>query len=143
MIPAPPTPPPAPPVAGALRFTIQHVHGRPAFALAGERIVARGVVVPFVAGQKVVVRFYRNGRKVEVRQVSVLPVGNGAGQFHIGYTSAGPGLVSVRGEHAGSPGMGAFRATSKSVRFVSAELPAGGRGPAVRVLQSELNGLHY
>ncbi len=143
MIPAPPTPPPAAPVAGALQFTIQHAHGRPAFALAGERVVARGVVIPFVAGQKVVVRFYRNGRKVAVKEVSVLPVGNGAGQFHIGYVSARPGLVSVRGEHAATPELGAFTAISKNVRFVSAELPAGGRGPAVRLLQSELKGLHY
>lgn len=143
MIPAPPTPPPVAPIAGRLELTIQHAHGHPAFALAGERIVARGVVVPFVAGQKVVVRFYRNGRKVEVRQVSVQAVGNGAGQFHIGYTSARPGVVSVRGEHAVSPEQSAFTATAPNVRFVGAELSAGGRGPAVRLLQSELNGLHY
>ncbi len=143
MIPAPPTPPPAPPVGGRLAITIQHAHGRPAFALAGERIVARGVVIPYVAGQKVTVGFYRNGRKVEVKQVSVLPVGNGAGQFHIGYASAKTGLVSVRGEHAPSPEMTAFSATSPSVRFVNPELSAGQRGPAVRLLQSELYHLHY
>jgi peptidoglycan hydrolase-like protein with peptidoglycan-binding domain len=142
-----PTPTPAPaqvaPVSGHLALSIQHAHGRPAFALAGERVVTRGVVVPFVAGQKVVVRFYRNGRKVQVKQVSVLPVGNGAGQFHVGYTSAKPGVVSVRAAHAASPQMGAFTATSANVRFVSAELAPGGGGPAVRLLQSELNGLHY
>jgi L,D-transpeptidase catalytic domain/Putative peptidoglycan binding domain len=143
MLPAPPIPPAAAPVGGRLELTIQHAHGRPAFALAGERVVARGVVVPFVAGQKVVVRFYRNGRKVQARRVSVLAVGNGAGQFHVGYSSALPGLVSVRGEHAASPRMGAFKARAPNVRFLSAELPARGRGPAVRLLQSELNGLHY
>jgi lipoprotein-anchoring transpeptidase ErfK/SrfK len=148
MIPAPPPPPaPAPPaapvVSGTLKLTIQHAHGSPAFALAGERVVARGVVIPYVAGQKVVVRFYRNGKKMQVKQVSVLPVGNGAGQFHIGYTSATPGLVKVAGEHEASPQMAAFTATAKNVRYVSAELPAGGQGPAVRLLQSELYGLHY
>jgi peptidoglycan hydrolase-like protein with peptidoglycan-binding domain len=151
MIPAPPpsptppspTPPAVAPVNGQLKFTIQHAHGSPAFALAGERMVARGVVIPYVAGQKVVVRFFRNGRKVQVKQVSVSAVGNGAGQFHVGYTSAKPGLVSIKGEHAPSPQMNAFTATAPNVRYVSAELTAGERGPAVRLLQSELNGLHY
>jgi peptidoglycan hydrolase-like protein with peptidoglycan-binding domain len=146
MIPAPPptpAPPTAAPVNGRLELVVQHAHGRPAFALAGERIVARGVVIPYVAGQKVVVRFYRNGHKVGVKQVSVLPVGNGAGQFHIGYTSAKPGLVAIKGEHEASPQLSAFTATAPSVRYVSAELAPGGRGPAVRLLQSELNGLHY
>jgi peptidoglycan hydrolase-like protein with peptidoglycan-binding domain len=146
MIPAPPpvpAPPAAAPVNGRLELIVQHAHGRPPFALAGERVVARGVVIPYVAGQKVVVRFYRNGRKVQVKQVSVLPVGNGAGQFHICYTSAQPGLVKIRGAHAASPEMNAFTASAPNVRYVSAELAPGERGPAVKLLQSELNGLHY
>jgi lipoprotein-anchoring transpeptidase ErfK/SrfK len=126
-----------------MRLVAQHVHGNPAFALAGERIVVRGVVVPYVPGQKISVRFSRNGRKVAERAVSVLAIGNGAGQFHIGYSSAHAGLVSVLAEHAATTQMAPFSAQPLRVRIVPAVLNAGARGPAVRLLQSELNALHY
>ena len=43
--------------------------------------------MPYVGGQTVKVSFYRDGSKVEVKTVSVLAVGNGAGQFHLGFSS--------------------------------------------------------
>jgi lipoprotein-anchoring transpeptidase ErfK/SrfK len=150
-VPAAPAPPPAPPapaappapVGGSLALSLQRVHGRSPFALIGERVVIRGVVVPYVAGQTVAVGFYRGGRRVGGKTVSVLPVGNGAGQFHIGYSSPRAGLLQVRAEHAASPQMAAFAAPPRDVRVLNANLGAGASGAAVRMLQSELYALRF
>ena len=145
--PAPvPTPPPAPAPGvppGKITLTVQHAFGSPPFVIVGGRLVIRGVVIPYVAGQMVKVTFYRDGRKIEAKTVSVLPVGNGAGQFHLGYRSSSAGLVQARAAHYATPQQGAFTARSKSVGFVSADLGPGAQGPSVRLLQSELNALHY
>jgi hypothetical protein len=145
-LPAAPAPAPAPATAvvpGKISLVVQHAYGNPPFVIAGGRMVVRGIVVPYVAGQTVKVSFYRDGRKVEVKTVSVLPVGNGAGQFHLGYSSASAGVVQARAAHYATPQQGAFSVRSKSVSFVSADLGPGAEGPSVRLLQSELNALHY
>jgi len=141
--PPPPPPPPPPPVAGKIKLVLQHVGGSPPFALLHQRIVVRGIVTPYVGGQTVKVSFYRDGHKVQVKAVSVLAIGNGAGQFHIGYASGFPGLVQARVAHYKTAQQGAFSSRSPGVQFVTPTLGPGGRGPSVRLLQSELNGLHY
>jgi peptidoglycan hydrolase-like protein with peptidoglycan-binding domain len=147
--PTPPTPsapaPPAPaaPAAGQIKLVIQHAFGKPAFVVAGSRMVVRGIVIPYVGGQKVKVSFYRDGRKVEVKTVSVLPLGNGAGQFHIGYSSSNEGLVTVHAAHYATPQQAAFDGRSENVRFASPDLSGGDSGPSVRLLQSELNAMHF
>jgi peptidoglycan hydrolase-like protein with peptidoglycan-binding domain len=143
--PTTPTPPsmPVAPANGSLRLVIQHAHGSPAFALLGERIVVRGILVPYVAGQKVMLSIYRKGRRVLSRRLGVSDVGNGAGQFHFAFASPHTGLVSVRAEHEATPQLGAFAARQVSVRYESSTLGLGARGSAVRVLQSELSSLRY
>ncbi len=56
----PPLPAPAGRTAaqGSMRLVIQHAHGHPAFAMLGERVVVRGIVVPYVAGQRVRLSIY-------------------------------------------------------------------------------------
>ncbi len=84
-VPAPPATAPAPPaaaVAGKVKLVLQKLGGKPHFAITSAPIVVRGVVIPYVAGQTMKVSFYRDGRKIGVKQVSVLALGNGAGQFH-------------------------------------------------------------
>ncbi|MFI4990362.1 MAG: L,D-transpeptidase family protein [Solirubrobacterales bacterium] len=142
--PAPTPPPPTPaPVAGKIQLVIQHAFGKPPFVVAGSRMVVRGIVIPYVAEQKVKVSFYKDGRKVEVRTVSVLPLGNGAGQFHIGYASSREGLVKVAAVHYATAQQAAFVGRSENVRFASPDLSGGDRGPSVRLLQSELNAMHF
>jgi hypothetical protein len=141
--PVPTPPPPAAPVAGQIKLVIQHAFGKPAFVVAGSRMVVRGIVIPYVGGQKVKVSFYRDGRKVEVKTVSVLPIGNGAGQFHIGYASSSEGLVTVRAAHYATAQQAAFAGRSENVRFASPDLSGGDSGPSVRLLQSELNAMHF
>jgi peptidoglycan hydrolase-like protein with peptidoglycan-binding domain len=141
---APPPPPPAPaPVAGHVKLVLQHVGGSPTFATLGQRVVVRGIVTPYVGGQKVKVSFYRDARKVQVKSVSVSAIGNGAGQFHVNYVSGFPGLVQARAVHYATPQQGAFAGRSPGVRYVTPNFGPGGQGPSVRLLQSELNVLHY
>jgi peptidoglycan hydrolase-like protein with peptidoglycan-binding domain len=143
-----PTPAPAPapapqPAAGRIALVLQKVGGSPPFALVGGRIVVRGIVTPYVGGQTVSVSFYREGRKVADKAVSVQAVGNGEGQFHVDYLGASPGLVEARAAHPATPQQVAFSGRSPRVRFVQANLGPGARGQSVRLLQSELDVLHF
>jgi len=137
-------PPPAPgPVAGSVRLTLERVGGNPAFALDGRRIIVRGVVTPYVAGQTVKVSVYRGGRKVAVDVVGVRALGNGSGQIRVNFTSHYGGVVQARVVHYATPQQAAFSARSPTVHFVTPDLGVGARGQSVRLLQSELNALHY
>ena len=151
-VPSPPAPTPAPaipapastpdPVAGQLKLALVKVGGSPPFALVGGRIVVRGLVTPYVAGQTVKVSFYLEGRKVGVKTVSVL-AGRGVGQFQLGFSSRDAGLLQARAAHYATPQQDAFSGSAPGVRFVNTNLGLGARGQSVRLLQSELDVLHY
>ncbi|MBA3808506.1 MAG: L,D-transpeptidase family protein [Solirubrobacterales bacterium] len=142
--PAPvPVPTPAAAAGGHIKLVLQKVGGKPLFAIVGQRVVVRGIVTPYVSGQTVKVSFYREGRKVHVKRVSVLAMGNGVGQFHIGFTSADAGLLQARAAHYATAEQVAFSARAQSVQFVNTNLGLGAKGKSVRLLQSELNALHY
>ncbi len=143
MVAAPPPPAPPSPVAGHMTLATQRLRGRPPFLLTGERLVVRGTVSPFAAGQTVTVRFEEDGRRVATSRVSVLPASNGTGRFRLGYDPREPGLVQVTAAHAASPQLSAFTAQTRSVRYVHPDMSEGARGPGVWVLQSALRALHY
>jgi L,D-transpeptidase catalytic domain len=142
-----PVPAPSPPAGasapGQIKLVVQRAFGKPPFVVAGGSLVVRGIVIPYVGGQKVKVSFYREGRKVEVRTVSVLAIGNGAGQFHIGYPSGNAGILQARAVHYATPEQQAFAGKSEQVHVASPDLSPGASGPSVRLLQSELNALHF
>ncbi len=144
----PPSPPPAPtttsaPLAGRMTLATPRGGGSPTFLLTGERLVVSGVVRPFVAGQRVTVRFERDGRGVATSTVNVLPGPGGSGRFRLGYASPRPGLVQVSATHAATVQMGEFRARPVDVRVVAPDMSEGARGPGVWLLQSRLSALHY
>ncbi|HEV2924796.1 MAG TPA: L,D-transpeptidase family protein [Solirubrobacteraceae bacterium] len=141
--PAAPTPPAGTPVAGHMKLELQKVGGLPLFALMGKRIVLRGVVTPYVSGQTVKVSFYREARKIDARIVTVLPMRNGSGQFRISFASRDAGLVQARAAHYATSQQAEFTARSPRFRFVWPNLGPGSQGQSVRLLQSELNALHY
>jgi peptidoglycan hydrolase-like protein with peptidoglycan-binding domain len=134
------TPVPAP---GQLKLTLQRVGGTPLFALVGRRIVVRGVVTPYVANQSVSVAFYVDGQRMGTKLVSVLGGSGGVGRFEVGFTSNYAGLLQVRVAHAATAEQSAFSAGLDGVRYVHADLGLGAQGQSVRLLQSELNALHY
>jgi peptidoglycan hydrolase-like protein with peptidoglycan-binding domain len=145
-VPATPVSAPTPttaPAAGRVKLELQRVGGSPPFALAGGRIVVRGIVTPYVAAQTVRVSFSLDGRRVGAESMSVLPGRGGAGRFQVGFSSRTAGLLQARVAHAATPQQGAFAAAAPSVRFVNANLGLGAKGQSVRLLQSELDVLHY
>lgn len=129
--------------AGSMRLTLQRVHGHPAAAVLGERFVVRGVVTPYVAGQRIALSVYRNGRRVLARRVGLSVLRGGAGQFHFSYGPPHSGLVQVRAEHLATPQLAAFAAKPVSVRYERSQLSLGAGGTAVWILQRELAALHY
>jgi L,D-transpeptidase catalytic domain len=139
----PPAPPSTAPVVVHMTLATQRLRGRPPFLLTGERLVVRGTVSSFAAGQSVTVRFEEDGRTVRTSRVGVLPASNGTGRFRLGYAPRRPGLVQVTAVHAASPQLSALRAQTRSVRYVSPDMGEGARGPGVWVLQSALSALHY
>jgi hypothetical protein len=144
--PAPePAPAPAPPPApGTLALTLEKVGGRNAAVLAGSRFRVRGTVTPFVAGQQVVVRFYRGERKLASRKVAVNPVAGGArGQFVLGFASKRPGRIVVRASHRATPEQGTMVAKGQGVDVLPLRAAPGSRGLAVRLLQRRLGALGY
>ena len=149
LVPAPPPPPAVTaPAPGQVDLALQNLGGSPPFALVGGRIVVRGVVTPYVAGQTVQVSFYLEGRKVGVETVGVLAgrssIGRGGvGRFRVGFSSRQAGLLRARVAHYATPQQGAFSSSAPGVRFVNANLGLGARGQSVRLLQSELDVLHY
>ncbi len=140
--PVPTTPAPAP-AAGKLRLVLQKVGGDPLFALAGHRVVVRGVVIPYAAGQTVKVSFYLQGRKIGVENAAVRQMPNGAGQFHVGITSHSSGELQVRATHYATAQQVAFTARPAAVKIVNPGVGPGSSGLSVKVLQEELNNLRY
>jgi peptidoglycan hydrolase-like protein with peptidoglycan-binding domain len=134
---------PAPKASGRMRLALEHVGGKPLFALVGHRIEVRGSVTPFVGGQRVKLSFYRGGRKVLVKTAAVHGVGDGTGRFRVFYTSRSTGLVQARAAHYATPQQALFSARSRKVWFVTGNATPGSRGRSVRLLQSELSALHY
>ena len=143
-VPAPVVPAvPGAPAAGSMKLALAHVGGSSPFALIGGRIAVRGSVSPYVAGQTVKLSIYRQGRKVAVKVLSVLPAAGGAGSFSLNFSSAYSGSVDIRAAHYANALQGAFSARAPIVRFVAPNLGPGASGQSVRLLQSELNVLHY
>jgi len=141
--PAAPAAPASTPVVGALALALEKVGGNPTFALVGRRIVVRGTITPYVAGQTVAVSFYLDGRRVALDAASVLPAAHGRGQFRVDFSSRYAGLLQVRAAHAATAQQDAFDASAPSVHVVHPDLGLGARGQSVRLLQSELGALHY
>jgi peptidoglycan hydrolase-like protein with peptidoglycan-binding domain len=141
--PAPSTTPAPAAASGQVKLTFERVGGSPLFALVGRRIVVRGVVTPYVADQSVSVGFYVDGHQMGTKTVSVLAGSGGAGRFAVGFKSNYAGLLQVRVAHAATVEQSGFSARLGGVRYVHADLGLGAQDESVRLLQSELNALHY
>jgi hypothetical protein len=131
------------PAPGQVKLAWRRVGGSPPFALVGRRVVLRGVVMPYVAGQTVTVSFHLDRRQVGAALVAVRPAAGGAGRFDVSFTSHYAGPLEARAAHLATASQAAFGARSQTVRYVHPNLGPGSRGQSVRLLQSELDVLHY
>jgi lipoprotein-anchoring transpeptidase ErfK/SrfK len=140
------TPPAAPaPAPGAISITLDRTHhvGHDDVALRGDKVRIRGTVAPYVAGQKVVVRLYRAGRRVASKTARVQPAAGGAkGSFAVSLKPPA-GRLTVRASHSATSAQAAMAAKPRRLLVVTPHAGLGSRGPVVRVLQRRLAGLHY
>jgi L,D-transpeptidase catalytic domain/Putative peptidoglycan binding domain len=147
VVPTPtPTPVPTPPPAkGKITLTAQGTFNKPhAAVLKGHSFTVRGVLRPYVAGERVVLRVYRNGHKLEAKQLTPLPVpGNAAGVFTLKVRGTKAGRLAIKATHAASPLLATVRSRTLRVQVVSPSVAPGERGPAVTLLQQMLARLHY
>lgn len=140
----PTTTPPAPvPAKGTLSVTLEKVNGKSAAILAGDRFRVRGTVKPYVAGQKVTVRFYRGEKKIAAKAVTVLSSKGGNGYFVLGYKAKKAGHITVRASHRATPELATLKAKGRGVDVLPLRAAPGSKGLAVRVLQTKLKALGY
>jgi lipoprotein-anchoring transpeptidase ErfK/SrfK len=139
-----PTPTPAPvPAKGTLGLTLEKVNGRSASILAGDRFRIRGLVKPYVAGQSVVVRFYRGEKKLGSKKVAVKAGGGGTGMFVLGYRAGKAGHITVRASHRATAALATLVAKGRGVDVLPLRASPGSKGLAVRALQAKLKSLGY
>jgi peptidoglycan hydrolase-like protein with peptidoglycan-binding domain len=147
VVPTPtPTPVPTPaPAKGKLTLSATGTFNKPhAAVLKGHSFIVRGVLRPYVAGEKVVMRVYRNGRKVQAKKLTPKPVaGNGAGVVTLRVRGSRMSRLAIKATHEASPLLATVRSKALHVRVVSPSVVPGERGPAVTLLQTMLGRLHY
>src|SRR5208283_1806078 len=86
-----------------------------------------GRVRPYVPDLHITVRFSVDGRRVAAQTVAVQNLGNGTGQFRLGFTSRHSGVLVATAQ----------------IRVIDPNLGFGSSGPSVRALQQGLSALHY
>jgi hypothetical protein len=142
----PPPPPPAPPATGTISVKPLDTYrdGPRHVVVAGRAWRVSGVVRPYVAGQTVTVRVYRDGHRIKQQREQLAPTPDGsAGTFRTIVPRGRSGAYTVKVSHARTPELDTLRARTVRVLVVSGNLPAGSRGAAVRLLQRGLARLHY
>ena len=99
---------------------------------------------PWVEGQTATVRFYRHGRRIAAVPVTFQPSPTGkSGMAVVPFASKLPARVEVRASHLATPALGTLVAKPVRVNVVALQARPGARGPAVRLLQSQLAALGY
>jgi lipoprotein-anchoring transpeptidase ErfK/SrfK len=132
------------PASGTLGLTLEKVNGRSAAILAGDRFRIRGAVKPYIAGQSVVVRFYRGEKKIASKKVTVQASGDpSAGMFVLGYRAGKAGHITVRASHRATAELATIVAKGRGVDVLPLRARPGSKGLAVRVLQAKLKSLGY
>lgn len=126
-----------------MTVVVDHV-GRFATTLVGKHIRVRGDVAPYVEGQEVVVRFYRDGRKILARRAKVKPGASGTtGHFKVPFTTKLSGRVTIRVTKPATATQVQIKAPAQRVLVLPDHVGVGARGDAVRLLQRALKGLGY
>jgi L,D-transpeptidase catalytic domain len=139
--PPPPAPPPAPPPVPQIAMVAKDVlrAGGESIVLRGKRLRLRGAMTPAVAGHKVDLTVFRDGKRQRRLRAAVRPDGT----FARNVRAWRAGRLSVVPTYAATPELGAARGPKVSVAVVAPRLAAGDGGTLVRLLQRGLRKLRY
>jgi lipoprotein-anchoring transpeptidase ErfK/SrfK len=110
--------------------------------LVRSRVRVRGTLQPYVAGQKVVVRFYRGSRKLRAVEVKVRRDGK-VGRFTVGYAPRRTGRIVVRAVHRETDELASIRAKGIGVDVLPRRVGPGSNPTVIRLLQRKLDRLGY
>jgi hypothetical protein len=111
------------PPDAALKIKVGHLRGGKA-PIYGT-VPVTGSISPFVPGQKVVVTFYLDGRRLLSRQVAVQKGRGGAGAFRASIVVREDGKYAAAAKHVATPELGAAATVRKSWRVGFPALHAG------------------
>src|SRR4051812_25700825 len=147
-VPTTPTTPvpvePAPPATATLSIALERINGANKTALAGDRVVVRGTLDPYVEGQKAHVRLYHGGRRLQGRPVKIRAGRSGRkGTFVLNFTTKAVGRLTVRATHDATPQLAKAVAQPRSFDVLPRRVGAGSRSRAIRALQQRLRRLGY
>src|SRR4029079_19402078 len=141
-----PTPTPAPkPAKGTVTLKAQQTlrDGKSRVAITGRAWRVRGTVRPFVAGQRMQVRFTLGGKAVKTRRVPLQPGPAGTGTFLVSFTGRNPGRVAVVATPRRTKLLDRLRSRAVRIRVLDPQAAPGATGAVVRLLQHGLSRLHY
>jgi hypothetical protein len=133
---------PSPPAASA-SLSLQRVfrvHGE-TVTVPGRWFQVDGSVRPYVAGQSVTLKAFRNGHQFKTATVSIRPH-RAAGSFSWHLGAKHPGHVTVIAEHAANSEQGGFSARA-GVTALSERVSFGSTGRFVQLIQQRLRALHF
>ncbi len=131
--------PPAAHVSISLRYGFTLNHG--IVTVPGRGLNVRGVVSPYVPGQKVTVKAYLHGKVMKVSTLNVVPV-HGSGLFVETLSSRDPGAVTVTVYHHTTHTMGGFFA-ARRYSVLDTNVGFGATGRFVELIQQRLAALHF
>jgi L,D-transpeptidase catalytic domain len=146
-LPTPPTDTPAPqqqPPGGRLSIALASGIGDSGkrFVGKGQRILVRGRVRPYVAGERYTVELFRKGRKIADHSVEATQDGS-SGKFTVAFKVRGAGSYRLKARHDASANQGAIRATARSFRALSGGAGRSAKRRNVRLLQRGLRLLGF
>ena len=141
--PEPATPETAAPATGTLALQLKDA-GRRRTVVAGDRFSVRGTLKPYVAAQRVTVRFREGAHALKTRRLKVHKVrGADAGRFAVSLTTKGSGRIRATASHAATGTLATVRASAKPVVVLPSSVGPGSASSSVRALQAQLSGHGY
>ena len=124
-----------------VKIKVGHLHKGKAEIYSTVPVV--GTVSPFVAGQRVEVTFYLDGRKLLSRKVGVQKGKGGAGAFRSSIVVREAGKYAAAAKHVATPQLGADSSVRKSWRISFPALHEGQCGNVVLGFKKAMRKLGY
>ena len=124
--------------ANRLTLTASNVNGPVGAVITGTTWSVDGALSHFVAGQKIVVHAFDNGKLILSTRVALTRAG-----FHVAIKVAAVGRVTVRAIHYASGRLPFLVSGDVGVWVVAPTAAPNERSYSVRILQAQLAALHY
>jgi hypothetical protein len=137
----PPAKAPQDPAKATVKIRIGHLHGGKAKIMSTVPVI--GTLSPFVAGEKVRVSFYLDGRRIERRTVKVSKGRKGAGAFRAKIRIEEGGKYAASAKHVATAELGADSTVRKSWRVSFPSLHEGECGDVVVGFKKAMRGMGY